>query len=150
MSPRTAADKRAERGHRGFTFVELIVALSLGAVVLAGAIGYMIREMRTLTGNEIRNSLARNGRYVGVSLRHDLQKAGIEIASTTDFGTVNVWAGMVGDTLVILHVPYVPEMAPPHPIQPPSGVGNPLPAGGTCGARCIEVVKDTTPLELTV
>ena len=142
MSPR--------KGARGFTFVELIVALSLGAIVLAGAIGYMIREMRTLTGNDIRHSLARNGRYVGVSLRHDLQKAGIEIESTTDFGTVNVWAGAVGDTLVILHVPYVPELAPPHPIQPPASGGNPLPPGGTCGALCIEVVKDTTPLELAV
>ena len=150
MSLRTLAGARIERRLRGFTFVELIVALTLGAVVLAGAIGYMIREMRTLTGNDIRHGLARNGRYVGVSLRHDLQKAGIEIESTTDFGTVNVWAGVVGDTLVILHVPYVPEMAPPHPIQPPSGGGNPLPAGGTCGARCIEVVKDTTPLELAV
>lgn len=134
----------------GFTFVELIVALSLGAIVLAGAIGYMIREMRTLAGNDIRQGLARNGRYVGVSLRHDLQKAGIEITSTTDFGTINVWPGTEGDTLVILHVPYMPEIAPPHPLQPPLGSDNPLPAGGTCGPLCIEIVKDTTPLELAV
>ncbi len=134
----------------GFTVVELVVALSLGAIVLAGAIRYMIREMRTLTGNDIRQGLARNGRYVGVSLRHDLQKVGIEIESTTDFGTVNVWPGTQGDTLVILHVPYSPDLAPPHTLRPPPGSDNPLPAGGTCGPRCIEVVKDTTPLEFGV
>lgn len=140
---------RMER-RSGFTVIELVVALSLGAIVLAGAIGYMIREMRTLTGNDIRQGLARNGRYVGVSLRHDLQKVGIEIESTTDFGTVNVWPGTRGDTLLILHVPYLPDLAPPHPLQPPAGSDNPLPAGGTCGPRCVEVVKDTTPLELAV
>jgi prepilin-type N-terminal cleavage/methylation domain-containing protein len=138
------------RAPSGFTVVELLVALSLGAIVLGGAIAYLVREMRTLTGNEIRQALVRNGRYVGISLRHDLQKAGIEIKSTTSFGTVDVWPGTYGDTLIVLHVPYVPDLAGPHPLQPPAGADNPLPPGGTCGPRCIEVVKDTTPLELSV
>jgi len=133
----------------GFTMVELIIALSLGVIVLGAAVAYVIREIRTLTGNEIRDSLTRNGRYVGVSLRHDVQRAGIGIESTMSFGTVAVWPGLRGDTLVILHVPYVPQVAPAHTIVPPPGEDNPLPPGGTCGARCIEVRKDPgLPLEL--
>ncbi len=144
-----AIGRRARRPTGGFTVIELIIALSLGAIVLAGAIGYMIRGMRTLAGNEIRQSLARNARYVGVSLRHDLQRAGIEIESTVDFGTVNVWPGTYGDTLVILYVPYVPDLAPAHSLAPPAGNDNPLPPGGTCGPRCVDVVVDSTrPLEL--
>jgi prepilin-type N-terminal cleavage/methylation domain-containing protein len=150
MRPRTTSSARSRRrSGRGFTVIELIIALSLGAIVLAGAIGYMIRGMRTLAGNEIRQSLARNARYVGVSLRHDLQKAGIEIESTVGFGTVNVWPGTVGDTLVILHVPYLPDIAPAHPLAPPAGNDNPLPPGGTCGPRCVDIVVDSArPLEL--
>jgi hypothetical protein len=148
---RGSATASGRRASSGFTVVELIIALSLGAVVLAGAIGYMIREIRTLAGNEIRQSLARNGRYIGVSLRRDLQRAGIEIESTVEFGTVNVWPGSSGDTLVILHVPYLPDIAPPHRLAPPPGNDNPLPAGGTCGPRCVDVVKDPTrPFELAV
>jgi type II secretory pathway pseudopilin PulG len=135
----------------GFTMVELIIALSLGVIVLGAAVAYVIREIRTMTGNEIRDSVTRNGRYVGVSLRHDLQRAGIAIESTTSFGTVAVWPGSPGDTLVILHVPYVPNLAPAHSIVPPPGDDNPLPPGGTCGDRCIEVLKDpSVPLEFHV
>lgn len=131
--------------------MELLVALTMGAIVVSAAVGYLIREMRTLAGSDLRRSLARNGRYVGVSLRHDVQRAGIEIETTTSFGTVAVWPGSQGDTLVVLHVPYAPSAAPPHVLVPPAGGGNPLPPGGTCGPRCIEVVKDAdAPLELEV
>ncbi|UCF18381.1 MAG: prepilin-type N-terminal cleavage/methylation domain-containing protein [Gemmatimonadota bacterium] len=136
---------------RGFTLIELLVALTLGVVILGAAIGYLLREMRTLTGGDIRQSVARNGRYVGVSLRHDLQRAGVGIKSTTSFGTAVVWPGSPGDTLVVLYVPYTPELAPAHPLVPPIGASNPLPPGGTCGPRCVEVVKGASqPLELAV
>jgi type II secretory pathway pseudopilin PulG len=136
---------------RGFTFVELIIALAMGVLVLSAAIAYVIREMRTLAGSEIRQSLSRNARYIGSSLRHDVQRAGIEITSTTTFGTVAVWPGTFGDTVVILHVPYQPDVAPAHVIVPPFGIDNPLPPGGTCGARCVEVLKDDVePLDLRV
>ncbi len=136
---------------RGFTLIELIVALALGVLILGAAIGYLLREMRSLTGGDIRQSVARNGRYVGVSLRHDVQRAGVEIKSTTGFGTAVVWPGSPGDTLVILYVPYTPDVAPAHPLVPPPGLNNPLQPGGTCGPRCVEVVKDAgRPLELAV
>ena len=87
---------------RGFTLIELMIALSLGVLVLAAAVGFVVREMRTLAGSEIRQSLSRNARYIGVSLRHDVQRAGIEVSSTNSFGTVAVWPGTYGDTLLVL------------------------------------------------
>ncbi len=136
---------------QGFTFVELLVALTLGVIVLSAAIGYLMREIRTLTGSDLRQGLSRNARYVGVSLRHDLHKAGIGILSTPTSGTVDTWLGDWGDTLVVLHVPYVPETAPPHRLIPPPGTDNPLAPGGTCGARCLDLLKDaTSALELEI
>jgi len=118
---------------RGFTFIELMVALALGVIVLAAAVGFVIREMRNLAGSEIRQSLSRNGRYIGVSLRHDVQRAGIEISSSNSFGTVAVWPGTNGDTLVVLHVPYIPDLAPPHAHPEPVHLGQT--AAGPCHAK---------------
>ena len=140
---------RLSRG--GFTLVEAIIAMLVGVLILSAAVAFLLTQMRTLEGGDIREDLARNARYIGISLRHDVQSAGIELASTTSFGSVAAYPGTDGDTLIILHVPYLPNPAPPHDIDPPPGPDNPLPAGGTCGANCIDVVKDTMPpLELEV
>jgi prepilin-type N-terminal cleavage/methylation domain-containing protein len=137
------------RGRRGFSLIELIVALTLGVIVLGAAIGYLLREMRSLAGGEIRQSVSRNGRYIGISLRHDIQKAGIDIESTTVFGTVKSWPGDDGDTLVILYVPYQPEPAPVHPLVPPVGSDDPLTGDGTCGSRCLDLLRGpSSPLEI--
>jgi hypothetical protein len=136
---------------RGFTLVEAIIALLIGLIVLGAAVGFLLAQMRTLGSGDAREDLARNARYIGVSLRHDLQAAGVELESTTTFGSVAVFPGAYGDTLVILHVPYDPSPAPPHDIDPPPGTDNPLPSGGTCGARCIDVKKDAAvPLEIGI
>jgi hypothetical protein len=55
---------------------------------------------------------------------------------------VNVWPGSVGDTLVVIYVPYLPEPTPAHVLLPPDGVDNPLPPGGTCGSRCLDLLMD--------
>lgn len=139
------------RRRSGFTFIELTIALTLGVIVLAAAVGFVIREMRGLAGSEIRQSLARNGRYIGISLRHDIQRAGIELTSIPSFGTLAVWPGTVGDTVVVLHIPYLPDLAPPHSLIPPPGNDNPLPPGGTCGPRCLDLLKQppsVAPLEI--
>lgn len=130
------------RGRAGFTVIELIIALTLGTIVLGAAVAYLIREIRSLAGNELRQSVARNGRYIGVSLRHDVQRAGVGIESTTEFGTVAIRDGGLADTLILLHVPYTPEVSGPHALVPPTGTTNPLPPGGTCGARCVDVFRD--------
>lgn len=133
----------------GFTLIEALIAMIIGVLVLGAAMAFLITQMRTLEGSDLREDLARNGRYIGISLRHDVQAAGIGIASTPTFGTVAAYPGASGDTLVILHVPYVPEPAPPHDIDPPAGTDNPLPAGGTCAANCIDLVKEADrPLEI--
>ncbi|UCC48156.1 MAG: prepilin-type N-terminal cleavage/methylation domain-containing protein [Gemmatimonadota bacterium] len=135
----------------GYTLMELLIALTIGAFVLSAAISFLITQLRTLEGSDIRDEVARNARYIGISLRRDVQTAGIEITSTTRFGTMTVWSGSPGDTLVMLHVPSNPEPAPAHDIAPEPGTDNPLPAGGTCGERCIDVVTDPeVPLELQV
>jgi len=146
--------RRGATGRRlgidAFSVIEMIITLSLGVLVLGAAVGLLLKEMRTLAGRDLREGIARNGRYVGVSLRHDLHRAGVDIESTVDLGTVDVWSGAYGDTLLILHVPFVPEPAPPHPLVPPPGTNNPL-SGSTCGAYCVEVTYDTLkPLELAV
>jgi prepilin-type N-terminal cleavage/methylation domain-containing protein len=133
----------------GFTLVEALIAMTVGVIVLGAAVGFLMAQMRTLGSGDIREDLSRNSRYLGVSLRHDVQAAGIEIMSSTTFGTVAVYPGDTGDTLVVLHVPYVPTPAPPHDIDPPAGNDNPLAPGGTCGTYCIDVIKESSaPLEL--
>lgn len=139
---KSRAPSGGRRGQAGFTVIELVIALTLGTIVLGAAVAYLIREIRTLAGNELRESLARNGRYIGVSLRHDVQRAGVGIESTTDFGTVAVRTGAQADTLILLNVPYVPDLAAPHALVPPTGATNPLPPGGTCGARCVDVFRE--------
>jgi len=131
--------------------MEILIALVMGTFVLAAAISFMLTQMRTLEGSEIRDDVARNARYISISLRRDVQTAGVDITSTTQFGTLAVWTGSPGDTLIMLHVPYLQDPAPPHDIAPPTGTNNPLDPGGTCGERCIDVLKNpATPLDLQI
>ena len=130
----------------GFSLVEMLIALTLGVIVVSAAIKYFMTEFRVLTANDVREVVARNGRYIGVALRRDLQRAGVGIETTTTFGTVDTWPGTYGDTLVVVFVPYIPQVSPPHGIVPPEGVTeNPLPPNSTCGLQCIEVTKAAEP-----
>lgn len=150
-SPADAGSRSKRAARTGFTLVELLIALTLGAIVVGAAINYLIRELRTLQSNDVRDVVTRTGRYVGISLRHDLQRAGIGIETTMSFGTVDVWPGTLGDTLVVLNVPYLPEPASPHTIVPPPGDDNPLLPGSTCGTQCIEVLRTPdVPFDLEV
>jgi prepilin-type N-terminal cleavage/methylation domain-containing protein len=132
---------------QGFTLIELIVGLLLGTIVISAAIGFLITHMRSLEGNDIRENVARNNRYIGALLRHDVQMAGVDIHSSTEFGTVGSWPGATDDTLFVLYVPYEPNMAPLHDIDPTES--QPPPGEGTCGPFCIEVLFDPSePVEL--
>jgi len=72
-----------------------------------------------------------------MSLERDAQITGIGIASDVRLGTLSTF----NDTLVMLHIPWLPTEPYPYELSPPPGVDNPLPAGGTCGATCIDLSK---------
>ena len=135
---------------RGFTLLELIITLLLGTIILGAAITFLITHIRSLEGSDIREEVSRNDRYIGALLRRDLQLTGVDIKSTTSFGTIAAWPGSVGDTLIVLYVPYEPEPAPAHEVDP--GVfPEPPPGEGTCGDHCLDVLyDDSQPLELQV
>ena len=92
----------AAAGRLGFTMIEMIIALLLGVIILSAAITFLITHLRMLEGSDIRENVERNGRYIGVLLRRDIQAAGIDIESTTNFGTVAVWPGAPNDTLMLI------------------------------------------------
>ena len=138
-------------GAAGFTVVELIIALVLGVVILSAAITFLITHLRTLEGSDIRENVDRNGRYIGVLLRRDVQAAGVDIESTTSFGTVAVWSGSPNDTLMLLYVPYIPQSAEIHPIDSLVTTAPPK-AEGTCAPveRCLTVNNpDSEPFDIS-
>lgn len=135
---------------RGFTVIELIIALLLGVVILSAAITFLITHLRTLEGSDIRENVDRNGRYIGVLLRRDIQAAGIDIESTTTFGTVAVWSAAPKDTVMLLYVPYIPESAPIHTIDSLVSV-TPPEGEGTCAPveRCLSVLNpESEPFDI--
>jgi hypothetical protein len=127
----------SNNGSRGFTLIELIISLTVGIVVLSGALSFAVGLWRNLAGNEIREDVYRDARYLEMSLERDFQSTGVSLASTVSFGSLAVW----GDTIVILRVPFIPAETPPYDLDPPAGTNNPLAAGGTCGARCVNLNK---------
>lgn len=130
------ARDRARRG--GFSLIELLIALVLGLLVTTVALNFAISVFRSIEGDKEREEVYRNSRFIGMSLGRDIQTTGVGMQSLQDFGTVTTLA----DTVVILHVPWEPSLAHAHEIVTPLGSTNPLPPGGTCGARCIDLHKD--------
>ena len=123
--------------NRGFTLIEVMISLTVGIIVLSGALSFAVGMWRSLEGNEIREDVYRDARYMEMSLERDFQGPGVGLVSTVSFGSLAVW----GDTITILRIPFMPNESPPYQIDPPAGVNNPLNPGGTCGARCINLQK---------
>lgn len=121
----------------GFTLVELLIAMVVGLLVLTGAVSFAISQTRVLEGSLIREEVYRNARYVNLSLKRDIQRAGVGIESTQNFGVLT----LMGDTIIVMQVPFNPAPAIPYDMMPPAGTDNPLPVGGTCGERCIDFLK---------
>ena len=97
-------------------------------------------------GNNVRDEVNRNARFIAMSLERDLMSTGVGLMSTTSFGSLNAF----GDTLVTLAVPYTPNEAPPHTIYPPAGTNNPLDPGGTCGTNCIDFLEVSGAFDIGV
>jgi prepilin-type N-terminal cleavage/methylation domain-containing protein len=128
---------REPRG--GFTLVELLISMTIGLVVVAASLSFAISTFKGVEGNKLREEVYRSSRFIGMSLRRDIQTAGVGIQSAIGFGTLLSF----GDTLVVLAAEWDPRMAPAYAINPPFGSGNPLAPGGTCGALCIDLEKDS-------
>jgi len=128
----------SDRG--GFTLVELLISLTVGLVVVAASLSFAISTFSGVEGNELREEVYRNGRFIGMSLTRDLQTAGVGIESQREFGTLHTFA----DTLALLYVPFEPTLAPAHQMLPPPSSPNPLPPGGTCGALCLDLEYDAS------
>lgn len=118
--------------NRGFTLIEMLVALPLGLLILGAAMSFAVMTWRLIQADTLREEVYRNARFVGMSFERDLREAGVGIESTVSFGTLATWS----DTIVVIQVP---TDARPYEIFPPAGTDNPLPPGGTCGLRCISL-----------
>jgi len=132
------------RSNNGFTLAELLIALVLGVIIVGAMLGFTVASMQNLDRNRTHEEIARGARFLGMSLERDLQETGVALASTVEFGALSVR----NDTVLILRVPFEPTEASPHALIPPSGTGNPLPAGGTCGSNCINVDTGGNPFDL--
>lgn len=130
-------------GRAGFTLVELLIAMTVGLVVLAAATGLVASTWRGMSGNREREGIERNARFINEALMRDLSETGVGISSSVRFGTLSAR----GDTIVILSVPYTNNVpASPHTIQ---YAGPALaPATGTCGTYCIDV--DTVGFDIAI
>jgi prepilin-type N-terminal cleavage/methylation domain-containing protein len=121
--------------NRGFTLIELLISLVAGLVVLTASMSFAVTTMRSVGGSEIREDVQRNARFVGLSLERDVQFTGVGIASLPWWGSLSVY----NDTIAILSVPYDPDEALVHDLIPGGGATDPMPSGGTCGARCLNL-----------
>jgi prepilin-type N-terminal cleavage/methylation domain-containing protein len=130
----------ASADRAGFTLLELILALTIGLVVLSTSMALTAATWQSVRGATLRDGVTRNARYIGVTLQRDIQETGVDLSSSIDFGALAVW----DDTVAILRVPY----APAAPGQYPLSVAN-LPTG-QCGPACLEIQTGGAAPELAV
>ncbi len=123
------------KANRGFTLIELLISLVAGLVVLTASMSFAVTTMRSVGANEIREDVQRNARFVALSLERDVQFTGVGIASLPWWGSLAVY----NDTIAVLSVPFDPDQALIHNLIPGGGASDPMPSGGTCGARCLNL-----------
>ena len=125
------------RARRGFTLAEVLMSMTIGMVVIASATAFALSSWRTRRSWTVREGVDRGARFVGLSLARDVQEAGIGMVGTSVFSAL----GTVGDTISVLSVPFEPTEAPVYPIFDDGDTLPNYPAGGTCGATCIDFKK---------
>jgi prepilin-type N-terminal cleavage/methylation domain-containing protein len=142
----TGSSPRLGAPRRGFTVVELVIALAMGLVILASASAFAVITWRHSAEMQMREGVSRNARFVGMVLERDLQHTGVAFSSMANFGSL----AARNDTLAVLSVPFEPLEAPPYRLNPPVGSDPILPPGGTCGARCLDLLSPQPgdPVEL--
>ena len=133
----TRAAERFSARSVGFTLIELMISVVLSVVIMGASLSFALTTFRDTEGNALREEVYRSARFIGMSLERDVQTTGVGIASEIRFGTLSTF----NDTLVVLHIPWLPTNAFPYTISPPAGTDNPLAPGGTCGSNCIDLDK---------
>lgn len=103
----------ATGGEGGFTLVESIIALTLGSLVVLGAISLFSTQRRATSATEVRSEVHQAGRYALDMLNRDVSRAGEGIDPTSEFAVVATADGGGGaaDTTWILRAP---QTAPTH------------------------------------
>ena len=130
---RTLRGRGAAGDRRGFTLIELVLAMVIGLVVLASALSVAEGMYGNVTGMRLRDGVGRQARFVGMSLQRDVSETGVDLESSIAFGAL----ASRGDTLTILSVPQDP--VPPEYFVAPHAT-NPLYVDqGTCGSLCINL-----------
>ncbi len=144
MLLRTAVVRSGPR--RGFTIIELLIAMTVGLVILTLASQIVLAAVKSMSGNDARATVDRNARFLGLSIQRDLQEAGVDLESSVDFGSVHAY----GDTLVVLRVPYdssATALAAPSREYPSTFSTRPAAGLGTCGALCLDLATGGSPFE---
>ena len=131
---------------RGFTLIELLISMVLGVVILAVSANFATATLRSSRGNDLRDGLNRDARFVGMSISRDVQDGGISLESSQQFGSV----ATRGDTVAALSTPFSPNEAEVYGMIVPTDTASLLPVGqGNCGVRCIEVADpNVVPFQL--
>jgi prepilin-type N-terminal cleavage/methylation domain-containing protein len=124
----------------GFTLVELLLAVTIGLMVLTAATALTAATWQSVRGVTIRDGVNRNARYIGVTLQRDIQETGVDLASSVAFGSLAVW----NDTVAILRVPYEPTA----PGQYSLSTAN-FPTG-VCGQACLDIQTAGAAPQLSV
>lgn len=137
ITPTTPTTRTGARRRFGFTLPEVLISLTVAMVVISGAVAFSVKSWSTRRGWTVRETVDRDGRFVGLSLARDVQEAGISFNSSSVFASMDTF----GDTLSILSVPYEPNEAGVYPIYNDGDTLTTYPPGGTCGANCIDFQK---------
>lgn len=144
---RAARGQEHRTDRRGFTLVELLIALVIGVIVLTSATSVASSMFKNVGGVRVRESVSRQARFVGMSLERDLSETGVELESDISFGSL----AARGDTLSILSVPFMPDIAPVYRLVARVDTSPLLPSSeGSCGIRCLNLRAPTSgdPVEL--
>ena len=114
---------------------------------MAVGANFATSTLRASRGTDLRDGLNRDARFVGLAVSRDLQEAGVAFESTQPFVSV----ATRGDTVLVISVPFLPNQAEVYNMVVPIDTTDPLPAGGTCGPTCIDVVDpNTVPFQIYV
>ena len=122
--------------------IELLLSMTVGLMIIIATMSFAQTTWRDVESSSVREDAYRDARFIAMALERDLQYTGVSLASSVETGSLVV----SGDTIMILSVPFTPAQAFAYSLDVSAVGPNPLPAGGTCGTRCVDLVMeaDTT------